>query len=395
MIAIPLLLTKVTVLAAVASIAYLSGRKFSAAMRHALCVSAVILICLAPVCNVNPAAQHSIVFRLAAEGGFGTSATLRAPLSAVTMIWLIGLVVMAGRFALGLAYLGSRSWRARASEWKVSGVRVRLGDVSTPMVWGWVRPVILVPRDGSSWPPEQMDLALRHEMNHLRRGDNWIALLIAAARALYWFHPLVWWLTSKLMLEQEIICDERVLASGAPNATYAQLLVDVSRNLSSPALFGCAMFSDTHQLRGRIMRILAYPSGTAPSRGSRFLFTLALFTLVTAGVLIPAKGGNLAADKPGSVYQIGGDVSAPKLIHKEEPHYTKAATKKKIQGTVVLSVVIDTGGLPTNIRLERGLDSGLDEKAIEAVQQWRFSPAERDGKPVAVAAHIEVNFKLK
>lgn len=87
-------------------------------------------------------------------------------------------------------------------------------------------------------------------------------------------------------------------------------------------------------------------------------------------------------------------MSAPTLIHKVEPEYSEEARKAKYQGTVVLYVVVDEKGLPRELKVVRALGLGLDEKAIEAVQKWRFRPGYLNGQPVKVAATIEVNFRL-
>ena len=104
----------------------------------------------------------------------------------------------------------------------------------------------------------------------------------------------------------------------------------------------------------------------------------------------PGSGGGMG----GGVYRIGGGVSAPSLLSKVEPEYSEEARKAKFQGTVVLYVVVDEKGQPQQLRVVRPLGLGLDEKAIEAVQKWRFRPGFKDGKPVAVAATVEVNFRL-
>ena len=96
----------------------------------------------------------------------------------------------------------------------------------------------------------------------------------------------------------------------------------------------------------------------------------------------------------GGVYKIGGGVSSPSLLYKVEPEYSEEARKAKFQGTVLLYVEVDEKGLPRNIRVIRPLGLGLDQKAIEAVEKWKFSPGKKDGKPVAVQAQIEVNFRL-
>jgi periplasmic protein TonB len=96
----------------------------------------------------------------------------------------------------------------------------------------------------------------------------------------------------------------------------------------------------------------------------------------------------------GGVFRVGGGVTAPSLVYKVEPEYSEEARKAKYQGTVLLYVEVDPSGHATNIRVARSLGLGLDEKAIEAVRKWKFAPGKKDGRPVAVAATIEVNFRL-
>ena len=96
----------------------------------------------------------------------------------------------------------------------------------------------------------------------------------------------------------------------------------------------------------------------------------------------------------GGVFRVGGGVSAPSLIRKVEPEYSEEARAAKFQGTVLLYTEITPDGTAANIRVARSLGLGLDEKAIQAVKQWKFKPGEKDGKPVTVAATIEVNFRL-
>ncbi len=96
-----------------------------------------------------------------------------------------------------------------------------------------------------------------------------------------------------------------------------------------------------------------------------------------------------------AIYRAGaGGVSAPALLFKVEPEYSEEARKAKYQGTALLYVTVDPSGRATNIRVVRSLGLGLDEKAIEAVRKWKFKPGYKDGRPVPVAATIEVNFRL-
>lgn len=104
----------------------------------------------------------------------------------------------------------------------------------------------------------------------------------------------------------------------------------------------------------------------------------------------PGEGGGVG----GGVFRVGGGVTQPTLLQKVEPEYSEEARKAKYQGTVVLYVEVDPSGRPRNLRVVRSLGLGLDEKAIEAVNKWKFRPGLKDGKPVTVAATIEVNFRL-
>ena len=107
-------------------------------------------------------------------------------------------------------------------------------------------------------------------------------------------------------------------------------------------------------------------------------------------VLAPIDHDN----RPERLQRIGGSVYAPIVIHTAEAHFTPEAQKAKYQGTCIVSVVIDRNGIPGGFRIVKGLDHGLNEKAIEAVKQYRFKPAMKDGEPVPVALGIEVDFRL-
>jgi len=94
------------------------------------------------------------------------------------------------------------------------------------------------------------------------------------------------------------------------------------------------------------------------------------------------------------VHKIGPGISAPVPLTRINPQYTNEARVAQLQGTALVSVEIGTDGLAHNIQVVRGLGLGLDEKAVEAIQQWIFKPGMKDGQPVPVMASIEVNFRL-
>ena len=104
----------------------------------------------------------------------------------------------------------------------------------------------------------------------------------------------------------------------------------------------------------------------------------------------PGSGGN----SDGHAYRVGNGINAPRVIYDPEPEYSPEARAAKYQGTVTLWAIVAPDGRPRGLRVERSLGMGLDEKALEAVNTWRFDPATKDGHPVPVMIEIEVSFHL-
>jgi len=84
----------------------------------------------------------------------------------------------------------------------------------------------------------------------------------------------------------------------------------------------------------------------------------------------------------------------PKPIYTPDPEYTPSARHDQVQGIVVVRINLDADGIPHDVKVARGLRSDLDQKAIEAVTKWRFTPAMKDGKPVSASVNVEVAFRL-
>jgi len=110
---------------------------------------------------------------------------------------------------------------------------------------------------------------------------------------------------------------------------------------------------------------------------------------VSKGEVVPGTQSN---SQP--VYRIGDRVTAPRAHSHDEPEFTEVARQSRYQGTLVLRSVIDDQGIPTQIRIMKALGMGLDAAAVHCAEQWRFDPAKRDNKPVAVIVDIEISFKL-
>jgi len=106
--------------------------------------------------------------------------------------------------------------------------------------------------------------------------------------------------------------------------------------------------------------------------------------------------GSKGAGFQNLVFRPGGNggVSLPELIYRVEPEFTDAARKAKYQGTVEMTVVVDSDGQVRDPRVTKSVGLGLDEKAIEAVMKWKFKPGKKDGRAVPVYAQILVTFRL-
>lgn len=108
----------------------------------------------------------------------------------------------------------------------------------------------------------------------------------------------------------------------------------------------------------------------------------------------PGVGSGSGGGIGGGVFKVGGGISAPQAISTPDPVYTDEARNAKTQGICVLWLIVDDQGHPRDLRVIHGLGHGLDAKAIEAVKQWRFQPATKDGQPVNVQISVQVEFRL-
>jgi len=108
----------------------------------------------------------------------------------------------------------------------------------------------------------------------------------------------------------------------------------------------------------------------------------------------PGRGPGSGGGCCGNIYTPGDGVSIPRAIYSPEPEFSEEARKSKYQGEVTLLATITADGRTRDLLVVRSLGMGLDEKALEAVRTWRFEPAKKDGRPVAVQMNIIVNFHL-
>ena len=144
------------------------------------------------------------------------------------------------------------NWNRRAN--------IRLSNrITVPMVWGFLRPVILLPVDADQWQTERLRAVLLHELAHIKRWD-WVMQTIAQVTCVvYWFNPLVWCAVRWMRVEAEQACDDQVLNAGYQSTEYAQLLLDITRNVKIAKATSRAAVAivRSSKIEGRLRTILA------------------------------------------------------------------------------------------------------------------------------------------
>ncbi|RPI20265.1 MAG: hypothetical protein EHM57_08390, partial [Actinobacteria bacterium] len=168
--------------------------------------------------------------------------------------------------------------------------------IEIPATVGVVRPTVILPPAAGTWPRERREAVLLHELVHVSRLDWPLRLVARLARGCYWFNPLAWWAVRRLDLEQELACDEEVVALGTRPSIYACHLLGIARAVArhpAPAISGLEMARASH-LEERIMSIL---ETTNPRRiGRRVLAPAA----VLIAALVPALAAVAPTDAPRS-----------------------------------------------------------------------------------------------
>jgi uncharacterized protein (TIGR03435 family) len=183
-------------------------------------------------------------------------------LMSAVVVYLLGMSIFLLRLTIGTIHVQRLRHSAivKDGQWSHS-------SLATPITVGWWKPTVLLPSDWQQWPTGQLAAVLAHEAEHVRRRDplfQWLALL---NRAIFWFHPLAWWLDRELSGLAEEACDAAVLAKGHDPREYSQYLLQMARKVRSEGtrihMLGLAMPGAA--LPNRIQTIL---SGIRPSRTS-------------------------------------------------------------------------------------------------------------------------------
>ncbi len=298
--------------------------------------------------------------------------------------WLLGAMTV-------LAYFIRQQRRFRSS---LGRLFVREADVlqadaiaGLPAAFGWLHPVIVLPVDfDTRYNAEQRELMLVHERAHIRHGDLQANAGFLLLRCLFWFNPLLHVAARAFRHDQELACDQRVIA-GHPQSRRAYGEAMFQTQLATQALpLGCH-WGFTHPLKERIeMLKLSSPSRTRRVFGASILAASILFVGTAAWAAQPSPLAQPTATSKATVVR---SLAVP------APTYPKDAIEQNIEGIVVLVVDVAVDGSASNAVVERGEPAGVfDAAALEAVKKWTFSPAMKDGKAVAGQVRVPIEFTL-
>src|SRR5262249_8883638 len=199
---------------------------------------------------------------------------------------------------------------------------------------GWLRPVVMLPISAATGlTAEQLESVLAHELAHIRRHDYLVNLLQMAAETLLFYHPAVWWISTRIRHERELCCDDLAVRATGGALSYARALTALEKmRTSRPAL---ALASTDGPLFYRSRRLVTGASEYGPSKLSGVI-ALAL-GLACVVLCVNWAHAQVTVNTQGAV-----------LLHRTEVQYPRALREKGVQGTVTVEATVNAAGEVTD-----------------------------------------------
>ncbi len=415
------------------------ARRSGPELEHRVWVIALLLQVVLPACRFRLDSVIYGVVGLILRGSAGAGGGVRVAVGAgvtsgLSIAWLSNevLAVVAMIYGCSVLYFAARlGWRmvrtwqmerqAKAvmladdviERWEQCGrvfgrtaARVAESDViGGPVTVGIWRDVMLVPPGFlESIAAEDMDVVMAHEFAHMRRRDFVKNLIYEVLSVPVAYHPALWLTRARVAESREMVCDAMAAEAVAGSERYARSLLRLAsllvKRTPDKTLHAIGIF-DANSFERRVMRL---SEGRVEMRGTRRLLTASVCGVVGLVTCASALGlrMELSAPAPTAAVQDASParvtIPAEKMdaVYKRPPVYPAQAKEKKdtINGPVVLDVIVDEQGVPSDVRVRKGLRSDYDESALAAVKEWRWTPYLVNGKHVTVSTTVTVNYFL-
>jgi len=313
----------------------------------------------------------------------------------VTLVWLAGAAIALVPLLLGRLQLRTIGRRARDVESDTLDdfaarlgrslgigrvVRVVEGEtIATPMTWGIVTPVVLVPAGFGEWPEARQRDVLLHELAHVARYDCLTQYIASIVCALHWYNPLAWVAARRLRIERERACDDRVLLAGARASEYAEHLLTLARTLRTPGVAGAAalaMARPSH-LEGRLLAVLdAGRERAALTRRRGAIVALGAFAIVAfVAVLAPWSARTAAATERSSLARAVSDSDTAAVIRHSTVRDSLRALLREMPSDSLFALLRETGADSLFIALRRAPHDALIDSIARVGSNSRINPA--------------------
>ena len=261
---------------------------------------------------------------------------------------------------------------------------------NSPMSFGWFKKRIILPEQIlKNISDDKIRFILLHEMLHLRNHDFIKNIFQKVTRVLFFYNPLVVIMDKLIDKHREFACDEDVINILPQKKMYASTLLDLHNDDMLNVAMANQFIGSKHILKQRIQQM------SLKKTKNRKYFRNYVIIIVISFTYIACQSNVIDESSPNTEIVKFFDVQEkPMIIKKVKPKYPKDASFKGIEGMVVLDFVVNEDGTPSEIKILKSVPE-LDKAAIEALEQYRFTPGTIDGKAVKVNWRVPFRFRLK
>ncbi|WP_076414581.1 TonB family protein [Shewanella sp. UCD-KL12] len=305
-------------------------------------------------------------------------------------LWLSGIAIMALLLLLQRRYLNQLLKKSKPySKTQADKLPIlQSPDITSPMLTGVLKPIIVVPDDFHKLSASQQEAVLEHERYHHDRGDIITNLLAYALLTMFWFNPLCWLAYRRFRDDQELACDAQITSSMNTNdkIAYSHALLAYSQHANIGMLH--THYGNKNILKERIMQM--------KKQHGKSTLTIIAMTLGLSFASLMLNQQVLAGDHQSSSNEQAekSTKSQKQDIHpltRVEPKYPKAAVEAKQNGFVQLKFDISTKGKVSNIKVVKSSPTGVfDKSAVKALKQWVYKKSKKGAK----GAKVQLDFVI-